>query len=126
MVDVNVDGVADIKKVQDRLVRLAEKIATTTSGLGQKISVAVLQLHRYATRIVHVITGRLKNSLYPVVDFKGDAVEGRVTTNVAYAIYEVQRGGDHDFAGRTVSEEGPHVAAWLGQEVAREVNDVFA
>lgn len=88
-----------------------KRLAGSESGpLAQAMTLALNQLHRYASGIVHVDTGRLKNSLFvaPPVQ-QQNALVGAVATNVEYAIYEHNRGGDHAFFQRTIEEEGPAV-----------------
>lgn len=78
-------------------------------GLRDTMTLATGMLHRYATGIVHVRTGRLKNSIFWQVESAGNSIIGRVGTNVAYAQAEHARGGAHAFFARTVAEEGPSV-----------------
>lgn len=69
----------------------------------------------------HVITGSLKASGKTNTEFDGDEWEGSITYGgalwkvpipgpandpVEYAIYEMARGGDHDFFGPLVAYEG--------------------
>lgn len=69
----------------------------------------------------HVITGSLKASGKTDTDFDGDVWSGQITYGgelwktpapgppnnpVVYAIYEMARGGEHDFFGPLVAYEG--------------------
>jgi hypothetical protein len=68
---------------------------------------ALGDLERYAKQIVHVDTGRLRRTLHVEgpMDIGAGTLEGVVTPDpVPYAIYEVRRGGEHDYAGRTLRE----------------------
>jgi phage gpG-like protein len=78
--------------------------------MRNQLTLALLQLQRYALGIVHVDTGRLKNSIFTELESRGNDLLGYVATNVEYAPFEEFRGGGHAFFGRTVKEEGPHVA----------------
>lgn len=107
--------VEQLKAVQDELTRLAEQ-ASTEGGLRADLNLALLQLQRYALAIVHVVTGRLKNSIFVEVEERGnDLLVGHLATNVAYALEEERRPGErpgfgsHAFFGRTIEEEGPNV-----------------
>lgn len=110
-----------LQETQARLERLLEKIGAGP-GLRSIIARAVLRAHRYTTMIVHVLSGRLKNSLFPRVTGQANQVYGVVGTNVAYAPYEHQRGGSHAFFDRTVKEDGPAIVRQVEQDVAREVD----
>lgn len=97
--------VSGLEEAQRELQRMLAAV-DPGDGLGNAIQLGLVQLHRYATGIVHVDTGRLKNSLF--WEMAGDAT-GYVATNVAYGIHEERRGGEHAFFRRTVAEEGPSV-----------------
>jgi hypothetical protein len=79
--------------------------------LGNVLLLAASQAQRYAAGVVHVDTGRLKNSLHASTNLQraGNRLSASVTTNVEYAIYEHRRGGDHAFFERTRREEGPNI-----------------
>lgn len=75
---------------------------------------AIERLTAYAKSIAHVRTGLLKASLHPEGPFLlGDGtLEARVSPMPAwYAQYEVARGGDHNYAGRTLEEDAQTIAA---------------
>lgn len=97
----------------DAIEQEVERLRRETSpdeGLRDTMELALGMLHRYATGIVHVISGRLKNSLFREVEPRtGNDLVGHVATNVEYSISEERRGGRHAFFGRTVQEEGPAV-----------------
>ena len=81
----------------------------------QVMQMALGMLHRHAVGIVHVDTGRLKNSLFwDLPQRRQNTLTGRVATNVEYAPFEERRGGSHAFFERTIRDEG------------RAVNDLFA
>ncbi len=116
-IDAEVRG---LEEAQARMVELLREIGAG-GGLEAIIGRATLRAHRYATMIVHVDTGRLKNSLYPRVTGKGNDVYGVVGTNVVYAPIEEARGGGHAFFGRTVREEGPAIVEQVQRDVKRAV-----
>lgn len=110
---VSVEGLGEI---QAELQRLAVATSTDASGgLRNSMNLALLQLQRYALGIVHVDTGRLKNSIFTEIDGQGNDLLGHIATNVEYAPFEEYRKGvkggygGHAFFGRTVREEGPNV-----------------
>lgn len=101
-IDIEVRG---LKEFQDRAAAVVQALQPD-SNAGAAVQFAVLGLHRYMTTIVHVDTGRLKNSLFPQVD----GLTGAVITNVNYAPYEEERGGEHAFMERTDKEQGKQIA----------------
>lgn len=104
----------DLARLQQELARLQFEV-DPRGGMADTMTLALGQLHRYATGIVHVDTGRLKNSLFWETESRGNDLMGHVATNVAYAVHEHNRPGTkpghggHNFFARTVREEGPHV-----------------
>lgn len=104
---VSAASVRDLEALQRELVRLQQEVSP--QGVRGTLTLAVGQLHRYGTGIVHVDSGRLKNSLFWDVEVGrggGSAIWG---TNLQYGIYENARGGAHAFVDRTAREEGPMV-----------------
>jgi len=102
MLELEVRG---LKETQDA-ARAVVQALQPDGAAGAAIQFSVLGLHRYMTTIVHVDTGRLKNSLFPQVD----GLTGMVITNVNYAPYEEARGGEHAFMTRTEDEQGKQIA----------------
>lgn len=100
--------VAELQRYQAELQRLLREV-DPQAGLGETMKLAVGMLHRKATGVVHVDTGRLKNSLFWDVGRSGRSAVGLVGTNVMYSIFEERRGGSHAFMDRTQREEGPAV-----------------
>lgn len=111
--------IKNLAETQAYFVRLLSE--TSGRGLEDLISKATARAHRYTTMIVHVDTGRLKNSLFPRTHGRGNFAYGIVGTNVAYAPYEHDRGGSHAFFERTVDEEGPAIIRQFDDDLAREV-----
>lgn len=111
------EEIQGLKKTQDYFVRLAEGIKGTS--LEKFVAKATLRAHRYTTMIVHVDSGRLKNSLYPRIQTRGNEAYGVVGTNVAYAAIEHDRGGSHAFFARTVEEEGPAIIRDFEEDIGK-------
>lgn len=103
----------------DEYMRELERIRREVSpeGLRASMDLAAGMAHRYAAGVVHVDTGRLKNSLYWDVSRNAQSVIGRVATNVEYAPFEHQRGGTHAFFDRTVEEEGANIQRLFTQRI---------
>ncbi len=111
----------EIKGMKEKLRQFQALIGdlAASGGLQGIVAKATLRALRYATRVTHVVTGRLKNSHYPRVTSSTNVVYGSVSTNVAYAVYEHDRGGSHAFYQRTADEEGPAIAAAAARDVRR-------
>lgn len=116
--------VKGLKEVQEKMARL---VAATGAGKGLDaiIARATLRAHRYASMVVHVDTGRLKNSLHPRVEGKGNNVYGVVGTNVVYAPYEHARGGSHAFFARTIAEDGPGIVRQIREDLKKSKRRIF-
>lgn len=118
MFEVDQAGLDDLKEFQDSLLMTLRGL--TEPGWVGILGKATLRAHAYASKIVHVVTGRLKNSLFPRVVGSGNNAYGSVMTNVAYAGAEHDRGGEHAFFERTIDEDGPGIV----EMVDRDVGDV--
>ena len=94
----------------DRELSRVSAAVEPARGLEDSVTLAVGMLHRFMIGIVHVDTGRLKNSIHWDTRRARQSVIGAVGTNVEYAIYENARGSDHAFLDRTEREEGRRVA----------------
>lgn len=109
-------SIHQLEELQRELQRLQQEVSK--EGMEATLTLAVGMLHRYGSSIVHVDTGRLKNSLFWRVqagERRASAIWG---TNVAYSIYEEARGGDHAFVDRTARSEGPHVERIFGVRIS--------
>lgn len=109
-------SVHELEALQRELARLQQEVSP--AGVEATLTLAIGQLHRYGSAIVHVDTGRLKNSLFWKVNSGERRASALWGTNVAYSIFENARGGDHEFVGRTAREEGPHVARTFGVRIS--------
>ena len=116
-IDIEIKGLAE---TQARMERLLEEISAQ-GGLEAIVAKGTLRAHRYAVGITHVISGRLKNSHFPQVTATANQVYGTIGTNVAYAMIEHNRGGDHAFYERTVSEDGAGITAMMENDIAAAV-----
>lgn len=111
-------SIRDLEALQEELQRLLMEV-DPARGLRDTMTLAVGMLHRYAAGVVHVNTGRLKNSLFWDVTAAGGArVTGVMGTNVEYSIFENARGGSHAFMDRTEREEGRKVAELFGVRIS--------
>ena len=119
-IDIEIKGLAE---TQARMERLLEEISAQ-GGLEAIVAKGTLRAHRYAvgiTHVWHVHGGRLKNSHFPQVTATANQVYGTIGTNVAYAMIEHNRGGDHAFYERTVSEDGAGITAMMENDIAAAV-----
>jgi len=86
-------------------------------------------LYKWMLAHVHVVTGRLRASLYPLINFDSVDMWSAIGTNLSYAGVEAAREGvksrghppygGHDFLGRTVVEAGPAAMQALLLNLAR-------
>lgn len=97
--------VGGLAEAQAEIQRLAESVSG--HGLEANLNLVLLQLQRYALGIVHVDTGRLKNSIFTDMETERGGLVGHVATNVEYAPFEDARGGNHGFFESTAKDEGP-------------------
>lgn len=105
---VNNADLGDLEELQRELARLLAEV-DPGGGLRETMQLAVGMLHRYAVGIVHVDTGRYKNSLFWDIENGAKSVIGHMGTNLQYSIYEERRGGSHATFDRTEREEGRKV-----------------
>lgn len=112
VMSARVDGLREVQQAVADLTRTAAADGGTMRG---QMNRALLQLQRFALSATHVVTGRLKNSIFTELTGGGNTLQGYVATNVAYAWYEERRGGQHAFFERTVNEEGPAVNSLFDQ-----------
>lgn len=110
------DRFGDLNDLQEELDRLAYEV-DPQRGLGETVTLAVGMIHRYGSSIVHVDTGRLKNSLFWDVTTSERSASAIWGTNVSYSIFEERRGGSHAFVDRTERQEGPAVARLFGVRI---------
>lgn len=99
-------------------VERAIKVAKPEGRMGQAITFATTEAHRYAANVVHVDTGTLRSALTLRVSGSHGTVGVGPTINPKshrpanrYAPFEEGRGGSHAFFERTVAEAGPGVVS---------------
>jgi hypothetical protein len=115
--EISVKGLEELQAENQRL--MAAVSTQPGGGMRNSMALALLQMQRYAIGITHVKTGRLKNSIFVEQEARGNTLVGHIATNVAYAIHEEDRGGDHAFFARTVREEGPRINSIFDSAVRR-------
>lgn len=115
-VDIDDSG---LKQAQAQLQAAPSRIEQRVLG---RVGRAQRELLRVARSVVHVKTGRLRDSLSidGVALIGGGTLEGAIKTNVPYAEAEVARGGEHDYAQRTL-EEGAGVL----DELLKDLEDIY-
>jgi hypothetical protein len=113
---VNAASVRELEALQAELARL--QLEVSPEGQAATLTLAVGMLHRYGSGIVHVDSGRLKNSLFWDVQAGRQRSSALWGTNVQYSIYENARGGEHAFVDRTAREEGPAVERLFGVRIS--------
>lgn len=103
-------AVRGVPEVTAELERVGDSVMPT-GRLSAFLNAVLLGMQRYAIGIVHVDTGRLKNSIFIHRPFRrlGQALRGRLSAPVEYASFENARGGDHAFFDRTVQHEAPRI-----------------
>jgi hypothetical protein len=93
-----------------------------------EMTVLLAQLRTYAQSVAHKRTGRMAASLYvdgPVR--RVGVIEGAVLPGVAYAENEVAKGGEHDYAGRTLADQAAAIDAWAeatGVQIVKRLGGV--
>lgn len=110
-------SIQQLAALQAELARLMDEV-DPQGGLKDTATLAVGMLHRYGTGIVHVDSGRLKNSLVWDVQASSSRASAIWGTNLSYSVFENRRGGDHAFVDRTEREEGPNAARLFGARIA--------
>jgi len=113
-----------VRGIEETTAALGELKAKATPGgrVGRILKLAAGQLLRYVLGIVHVDTGRLKNSMFQTPpEQSGNDLLAYVATNVEYAPYEHGRGGSHAFFARAVREEGPSIADMYAKQMRKDL-----
>ena len=121
-------SVQGLKEAQDRLTNVANGVSP--NGLRGTLLLATGMVHRYLLGlgadhppvelrgVLPVRTGRLKNSLFFMVEDNGSGLVGRITSNITYGpVVEARRG----FMARTVEDMRGPANDLLQAEVYRVV-----
>lgn len=110
------------KKLQRGFQKLIEY---TDRGIVSTMLKVVLMMHRFAFMATHVLSGRMRNSLAPIVEQRGNDLVGAIEYNVLYAVYEARRpgSGTNNALGRAT----PHNALmYTHAEKGAEASRIFA
>lgn len=122
-------SVQGLKDAQDRLTGAALAVSPS-GGLRSTLLLATGMVHRYLLGlgadhppidqkgVLPVQTGRLKNSLFWLVESKGNSLVGRVTSNVAYAPAVEDRRG---FMAKTVKDQRGPVNDLISADINRKI-----
>lgn len=102
-------------------------------ALGVELHRMTQHLWQWMLNHVHVVTGRLRASLYPMINFSPMDMWSAIGTNLSYAGEEAAREGaksrgqppygGHDFIGRTVFEAGPGAMETFLLNLARSMQE---
>jgi hypothetical protein len=111
---MEIEGLAEAQAA----LRQATAAVSAQGGLAGAIAKGTLRAQRYAVGIVHVLTGRLKNSLHTRMVGQGsNQVYGLLYSNVVYAAREDALGGSHAYMARTQREEGPAILSGIRNDL---------
>jgi hypothetical protein len=105
-----VEGLADMDSVEPEAVEIWEQATEYFYGRTQEA--------------VHILTGDLKASGEYEIEPNGTTVEGVVSygnEDVDYAIYELRRGGDHDFLNGAFADTEDHFKEEFLRAIAAQV-----
>lgn len=121
-------SITGLKEAQDRLTAVAAGVSP--NGLRPTLTLATGMVHRYLLNlgadhpptyeggVLPVWSGRLKNSLFWLVENQGSSLVGRVTSNLVYGPVSE---GRHGFMQKTVWDMRGPVQELLSAEVSRVV-----
>ncbi len=75
--------------------------------LARALAHATGQLRIYAQSIAHRVTGFMADSMYEIGLSASGAgiIESEIASLASYTLKELDRGGDHDWASRTLAED---------------------
>lgn len=108
----------DVSQLESLLSDMERAQAALPGLIAGKQIRAMRELLRIARSVVHVQSGRLRDSLYIIQpSIAGEFSESSITATVSYAAHEADKGGDHDYAARTI-ETGQGIIDQLTDELA--------
>jgi hypothetical protein len=98
---------ADTSELEQLLRTLAtadDQVRVRSAALLQQ---AAQRLAQHAQTIAHRNTGQMADSIYALGPFPtgGNLLESLIDSAAPYTVYELARGGDHDWAARTLDDE---------------------
>ena len=97
--------------LEEYIAQLQQAAATVEATNVKLLAAAIEDLKNYGQAIGHQRSGRMVRTMrvsgpYPVGD---GAYEASFESGATYADDEVLRGGEHDWAVRTINEERPRI-----------------
>jgi len=95
---------AQLEAYLQQLTTAGAEIDRETAGALRRVQDA---LTKYAISIEHVQSGEMRDSTYSIGPLPGGAgiLESIITSASSHTIYEMERGGDHDWLDRTIIEQ---------------------
>lgn len=111
---LSIDG---LKGLQAELQRVALEVEPKSQRGAMTLFIG--QLHRYASAIAPVLTGRYKNSLFFEVSVTGQSVRGIMATNIVYAMPVEKR---HKVFERTRTTEAPRAVSLFDESIEVAIN----
>lgn len=109
-----------------QLEAYAALLQTADAQIDRDTAVALkraqVALRELAARIAHRKTGNMADSMYDLGPFTAGAgeLESTIQSAAPYTVYELERGGDHDWASRAIVEGAP-ILDTLADETGRVV-----
>ncbi len=109
-----------------QLERYLDLLTTADAQIDRETARALKRvtdtLKEYARGIEHVKTGAMRDSTYSLGPFAagGGILESTIASAAPHTIYEINRGGDHDWMDRTIIEQSGVLDA-LADECGRIV-----
>lgn len=108
----------DTSQLESLIADLEQSRAALPGRIAARQVRAMRELLRVARAVVHVQSGDLRDSLYIIQpSIAGDIQESSITSLVSYAEHEADKGGEHDYAARTI-DEGAAILDRLTDELA--------
>jgi hypothetical protein len=107
----------------ERYLRLLE---TADETIDQQSAAALRRtqeaLAEYAQSIAHRQSGQMADTIHPLGPFAIGAgvLESQISSAASYTLLELEKGGDHDWASRTLAEQSAELDA-LQDETGRIV-----
>ena len=109
--------ISNLEDLQRELQKTLQEIKP--ASMKGTMTLYIGQLHRYASAIAPVLSGRYKNSLFFDVAVSAQKVIGTLYDNVIYALPVEKR---HKVFERTQSKEGPRAASLFGDRIESVIN----
>src|SRR5919106_137584 len=108
----------DAREIESLLRTMEDGQTQLQAQINGRITRAMRDLLGVARGVVHVRSGDLRDSLYIIApSVAGDITESNIAARVSYAELEADKGGEHDYAARTI-EEGAAIIDNLAEDIA--------